>query len=119
MAHVTQRLSLEDPTFMDEHVKATLRRLSRFSGTGSNGLAITPSEVERLQHTFVTAYSSPLGDTIVEEGLMEYRVDGPDRSLSLDVLQAPLLPGLPPNADRSYVHPKTFRPATSLDQSKN
>ncbi|OQV23158.1 hypothetical protein BV898_02892 [Hypsibius exemplaris] len=126
-----QRLSLEDPNHLDEHVRATLRRLSRFSGTGSSGLSITPSEVERLQRTYVAAYSTPLGDTIIEESVLDYRAE-PDRSISVDALEVPLMssasssPRLPSNGDDSYVHllktvhPKTFKPAvapaTSLDQ---
>ncbi|GAU93672.1 hypothetical protein RvY_05572-2 [Ramazzottius varieornatus] len=93
------RLSLEDPN-LDDHIKATIRRLSKFSA-GSAGLPITSSEVDRVQKSYVSAYSTPLGDTIVEEGVIEY-ADTPDKSTSLDALDGQVA------LDQSYVHPKVF-----------
>lgn len=108
-----QRLSLDDPT-LDEHTRATLRRLSRFSSTGSHGLTVTPAEIERLHHSYVTAYSTPLGETILEEGTMEFVPPGPgDRSVSFDAVEAH---DNMPLRQPSYVHPKTFRPRQLTDK---
>ena len=96
------RLSLDDP-HLDDHIKATIRRLSKFSA-GSGGLPITNTEVERMQKTLVSAYSTPLGNTIVEEGVIEYPyTDLPDKALSLDALDDTA--GL----DQSFIHPKPFK----------